>query len=122
MLMMKKKAQVPAYRVYVIGLKPEVLVSKKFREANPDYIAGKPCYYVGSTSHPPEVRAAKHRDAAAKKNGQKIYNSFAHSYYDGLRPSQYEKITAFSDRKSAEAAEEALALHLRKKGFAVWQK
>ena len=118
---MKKKVQVPAYRVYVIGLKKEVLASRKFLEANPGYVAGKPCYYVGSTSHAPEVRAAKHRDGAVDKNGRRIYNSFAHNYYDGLRPSQYEKIDAFSDRNSAVKAEEALAITLRRKGFGIWQ-
>lgn len=43
------------YYVYVIGLKPEVLQNRRFRDANPDYEDGQPCYYVGYSSKEPEI-------------------------------------------------------------------
>ena len=45
-----------AYSIYVIELKKGVLKHKKFKEANPNYIPGKPCVYVGYTSKTPEDR------------------------------------------------------------------
>ena len=43
------------YKVYVIRLKEDVITDDKkknklFRDANPNYKNGKPCYYVGYTS------------------------------------------------------------------------
>ena len=37
------------YHVYVIELSKDVLYEGKFRKANPDYVTGKPCVYVGMT-------------------------------------------------------------------------
>ena len=110
-----------SYRVYVIGLKPEVLQVKKFRDKNPDYVEGKACYYVGYTGTSPEVRAEIHRTGGLSKKGNKIFSRIANKYYDGLRKRQYEKIRPFSNANDAMEAEKALAEKLRKKGFAVWQ-
>ena len=35
------------HNVYVIELDMDVLYEPKFKKANPDYQAGKPCVYVG---------------------------------------------------------------------------
>ena len=35
------------HNIYVIELSQEVLKNRKFKEANPDYISGKPLAYVG---------------------------------------------------------------------------
>lgn len=35
--------------VSVIELDKDVLYESKFKKANPDYLAGKPCVYVGMT-------------------------------------------------------------------------
>jgi hypothetical protein len=37
------------HNVYVVELSPEVLQHARFRKANPDYDATKPCVYVGMT-------------------------------------------------------------------------
>ena len=49
------------HNIYVIELSQEVLTNKKFREANPDYISGKPLAYVGMTSRTPEARFEQHK-------------------------------------------------------------
>src|SRR5512143_3331988 len=49
------------YRVYVIELSKDVLYEGRFRKANPGYIAGKPCLYVGMTGLDPDVRFDKHK-------------------------------------------------------------
>ena len=51
------------YSIYVIELKKEVLKHRKFKEANPNYIPGKPCVYVGYTSKTPEERYQQHQGA-----------------------------------------------------------
>ena len=40
--------------VYVIELELKVLEHKKFRDANPAYVDGKKCFYVGMTGRTPE--------------------------------------------------------------------
>jgi len=122
LLMAKENKSRQRYCVYVIRLKPEVLKHKKFLRENPDYQEGKPCYYVGSSSRSPEERAEQHRDAAVNKNGKRLFNIYAHSYFNGLRPSKYRNVPPFEKRKDAEKAERDLAEKLRKKGFGVWQK
>ena len=49
------------YSVYVIELLKEVLYEAKFKKCNPDYIAGKPCVYVGMTGLDPDLRFDKHK-------------------------------------------------------------
>ena len=49
------------YHVYVIELSKDVLYESRFRNANPDYVAGKPCVYVGMTGLDPDVRFDKHK-------------------------------------------------------------
>ena len=44
------------HNVYVVELSPEVLQHARFRKANPDYDAVKPCVYVGMTGLSPEAR------------------------------------------------------------------
>ena len=107
------------YFVYVIKLKDSVLSKKKFREANPDYVQGKPCYYVGSTSKSPEVRAEEHQTGARNKRGR-LYSPIAKEFFDGLRPSKYKKYNPLSSQEKAEKKEMDLAEELRKKGYGVW--
>lgn len=82
------------YFVYVIGLKPEVLQSQRFRDANPYYQDGQPCYYLGYSSKQPEIRALEHRDAARNNRGR-LYSTIAHRYYDGLRPRKFKHLNPF---------------------------
>ena len=41
------------FTVYAIKLAPTVLTSRKFREANPDYVEGMECFYIGMTAKTP---------------------------------------------------------------------
>lgn len=107
------------YYVYVIRLKEEVLEKKKFREVNPDYKEGKPCYYVGSTGKTPEIRAEQHRTGARNKRGR-LYSPIAKDFFVGLRPSKYKKHNPISTQKGAVKKEKEIAEKLRGKGYAVW--
>src|SRR5258706_10497908 len=49
------------YHVYVVELSKEVLGEKRFIKANPGYISGKPCVYVGMTGLNPDLRFDKHK-------------------------------------------------------------
>ena len=50
------------HNIYVIELDKKVLEKKKFKDANPDYIEGSPCVYVGMTSKSPEERFKQHKE------------------------------------------------------------
>ncbi|MDA8695388.1 ribose-5-phosphate isomerase [Flavobacteriales bacterium] len=109
-----------AYCIYAIGLKTEVIERKRFLEANPNDVKGKPCHYVGSTSLSPEERAEQHRTAYRNSDGKKLFNTYAHEHFDGLRPRQYDRFNPSSTRKEAEQIEAELAVKLRKRGFGIW--
>ena len=49
------------YHVYVIELSKDVLYEGRFKKANPDYVLGKPCVYVGMTGLDPDLRFDKHK-------------------------------------------------------------
>lgn len=49
------------YHVYVIELSKDVLYEKRFVKANPGYVSGKPCVYVGMTGLDPDTRFDKHK-------------------------------------------------------------
>src|SRR5665811_2172357 len=49
------------YHVYVIELSSNVLLKPRFIKSNPNYVAGKPCVYVGMTGLDPDVRFDKHK-------------------------------------------------------------
>lgn len=109
------------YFVYVIRLDDEVLQKKKFREANPNYKEGKPCYYVGYSSKPPNERAEEHRTAKRNKRGR-LYSQIAHNFFVGLRPSKYKRYNPLPTQEKAKARERQLAEDLRSKGYGVWSK
>ena len=52
----------PTFTIYVIDLKKNVLLNRAFLAANPDYVRGKPCVYVGLTAHTAEKRFTQHID------------------------------------------------------------
>ena len=101
------------YSVYVVELAPEVLQHGRFRKANPNYDALKPCVYVGMTGIDPDVRFDKHK-AGIQANryvmlyGQRLlpelYTAYNPMPYDGARDMEVE-----------------LAIALREKGYGVWQ-
>jgi hypothetical protein len=101
-----------ARRLYVITLAPKVLERKEFRRANPGYVEGMPCLYVGITIHEPGDRFAQHKTG----------------YRSSKYPRQYgvelalELIEGFDAEGLTDAEKEAaLADWLRDQGCAVWQ-
>ena len=105
-----------SYRVYAIQLKKSVLESGKFRNANPDYQARKPCMYVGCTGKTIEERLADHLA------GGRTSNRYVLKYFKKLRPDVYQGIRPRRSIASAKKREVRLAEYLREKGWAVWQK
>ena len=47
--------------VYALELRKEILQKGWFTDANPDYVKGKMCLYVGETGHLPKCRASAHQ-------------------------------------------------------------
>jgi hypothetical protein len=101
------------YYVYVIRLDDAVLKSRKFRRCNPDMIPSLPCFYVGQSCQPPEIRFWQH------KKGYKG-NRFAKEFGLGLCPRLYESFNPIGTRKEAEIIEAKLTESLRIKGHGVW--
>ena len=101
------------YYVYVIRLDTAVLKSPKFRRHNPDVTPTLPCFYVGQSSHPPEIRFWQH------KEGYKG-NRFVKDFGLGLCPQLYERFNPIGTRKEAEMIEAKLTENLRSKGHGVW--
>ena len=109
----KKAAQSGKRRnLYIITLHPDVLESSCFRTANPDYIEGMPCVYVGLTIHDPGDRYEQHKSGyRSSKYPRKYGVELALDLMDG-----------FDDAGLSEQEREpALATWLRGQGFAVWQ-
>ena len=107
------------YYIYVINLIEEVLTIKKFRDANPNYIEGKACYYVGSTGKSPRERSEEHRLGFTKEGKKARKNNYAHKFHNGLTQ-RYASKNPLKTREEAESMEAYVAERLRSKGFAVW--
>lgn len=101
------------YSVYVIELSSDVLREGKFARANPGYVAGKPCVYVGMTGLDPDIRFDKHMAGIQ-------HNSYVLRYGLHLLPDLYEGYNPMS-YKAAVDMEIELGISLREAGFAVWQ-
>ena len=109
----KPRGKRPHYHVYVVELDPAILARKKFRDANPRYVTGKPCVYVGMTGLTPTVRFRNH------KRGYKA-NPFVRDYGWELRPDLYPDGNPFRYAEGLRQ-EEYVARELRKLGYGVWQ-
>jgi len=101
------------HNVYVIALSPDVWYEPKFRRANPDYVVGLPCVYVGMTGLTPDVRFDKHKAGIQA-------NRFAQEYGLRLMPELYAVYNPMPYRGAAEMEVE-LAISLREAGYGVWQ-
>jgi hypothetical protein len=102
------------YNIYVIELDPAVLKEKRFLEANPTYLPGKLCVYVGMTARSPEERFEQHlrgyKSARyVRKYGQRLRPRLFRSH----NPMTYEEACAMEREK---------ARRLRNRGYGVWQK
>jgi len=102
-----------ASSVYVIRLDAAVLNDRRFRAANPGYVEGSPCVYVGATGLSPEKRFANH------KSGHKA-NWYAQKYGAGLIPELFLHLNPMTHQRAL-ATEISLAEELRQEGFGVWQ-
>lgn len=103
------------YRVYVIRLDESVwAVHLNYREANPQYQAGNPHVYVGSTGRTPEERLVSHRQ------GGRHASRIVTLYGKELLHAAYEALPTYPDRTSAEVCEQELAEALKGLGWGVW--
>jgi hypothetical protein len=101
------------YNVYVVELASSVIFEPRFAKANPDYVAGMPCVYVGMTGLSPDVRLDKHKAGIQA-------NRFVTQYGLRLVPQLYEMYNPMP-YDGARDMEVELAIALREKGFGVWQ-
>ena len=99
--------------LYVIALDPEVLNSSRFRKRNPDYVEGKPCSYVGTSFHAPDMRYGQHKEGVRA-------NKYARKFGLYLQRRHCDDLGEIS-REQTEEIEAKKAMELRSKGWAVWQ-
>ena len=109
----RKRAQRFHHSVYVILLSKDVLYERKFVKCNPGYDPEKPCVYVGMTGQSPDVRFDKHKAGLKSNKYARLYGQrLMPELYDCYNPMPYE---------AALDMEIELAIHLREKGYGVWQ-
>jgi hypothetical protein len=99
--------------VYVVLLSSDVLDEPRFRKANPDYVFGKPCVYVGMTGLSPDERFDKHKAGIRS-------NRFVRRYGLRLLPGLYEVYNPMP-YEAARDMEVELGIGLREQGYGVWQ-
>jgi predicted GIY-YIG superfamily endonuclease len=101
------------YHVYVIELSKDVLYTGRFKKANPTYVTGKPCVYVGMTGLDPDVRFDKHKAGIQS-------NRYVMEFGLRLLPELYEVYNPMP-YDGARDMEVELAIGLREAGYGVWQ-
>ena len=101
------------YHVYVVELSPEVLRHPRFVRANPGYVTGKPCVYVGMTGLDPDVRFDKHKAGIQA-------NRYVTQFGQRLLPELYELYNPLT-YDEARSLEVELGIDLRESGYGVWQ-
>ena len=101
------------YHVYVVQLSPDVLYNARFMRANPGYVVGKPCVYVGMTGLDPDVRFDKHKAGIQA-------NRFVREFGLRLLPELYELYNPMT-YDEARSLEVELGIDLRESGYGVWQ-
>jgi hypothetical protein len=101
--------------LYLIELDQRVASEPSFRAANPNYIPGMPCFYVGSTSLTPQERFEQH--TSGRKNASRIAFLFGRK----LRMDLVSSSGTTLPRAWALKAEARLARELRAKHCGAWQ-
>lgn len=108
------------YRVYVVELSKRVFTEhRRFREANPQFNGVLECLYVGMTSKTAKERLHQHKTGYRNVKGHKLSSNIVQKYGMYLRPSLTNHIPLMN-RSDAIQKEAALALELRRQGYAVW--
>jgi hypothetical protein len=103
---------VSPYTIYVIRLKRTVLDDGRFIERNPEYVAGKPCVYVGMTYLTCDARLEQHK---AGIHSARIVKKFGKSCIHRLC-----RRTKPISRRHGLKREAKLAASLKEKGWGVW--
>src|ERR1035437_5355444 len=103
----------PHCQVYVIELDESVATDPVFRKANPRYVPGSPCYYVGMTSLTPEERFRQHVDGT--RNSSRIAAFGLRLRMDLVANKKPVRRTWAMER------ERSLARALRSGGCGAWQ-
>jgi len=120
--------------LYVMIVDPTIMEKKKFREANPDYVEGMPCFYVGKTEHVPRCRQSQHQGKQkgtwrcyCGKEGTTNTLEFWHKpstvvkdYTEGFLKADLFRDWNPVEPEVAEEREAELAAHLRKQGYGIW--
>jgi hypothetical protein len=101
------------YHIYAIRLDDAVLRRRAFLEHNPGYVAGKPCYYIGSSIHPPAVRFEKHKSGVKASRWVRDFGLWVTA--GKCREVELE------GRDEPARSERQYADRLRKKGYGIWQ-
>lgn len=112
------------YHVYVIALKSEFGTTAKARRANPGFLPGRRCYYVGYTSRTPGRRYIQHMAGGLSQKGHNLASKVVHKFGvfpQGLKPEIFEVYNPIRTKAEAEKVEKWLAEKLRKEGHCVWQ-
>ena len=101
------------FSIYVVELDPAVMADKRFAAANPGYIEGKPCVYVGMTGLTPEKRLEQHM------TGYKAAR-LVRKYGVRLKPRLYRSHNPLTHEEAREMEVEK-ARRLKNRGYGVWQ-
>ena len=101
------------HHVYVVELSPDVLYEARFKKANPDYIPGQPCVYVGMTGLDPDLRFDKHKAGIQS-------NRYVEKFGLRLLPELYAVYNPMPYAAACEMEVE-LGIALRQAGYGVWQ-
>ncbi|MFC3107794.1 hypothetical protein ACFQAT_06145 [Undibacterium arcticum] len=101
------------HNVYVVELSKDVLYEARFKKANPDYVSGKPCVYVGMTGLSPDQRFDKHKAGIQS-------NKYVFEHGLRLLPALYEMYNPMPYGGACDMEVE-LAIGLREAGYGVWQ-
>ena len=101
------------YHVYVVELSSDVLRNARFLRANPGYVTGKPCVYVGMTGLDPDVRFDKHKAGIQS-------NRYVQEFGLRLLPQLYALYNPLT-YDEARSLEVELGIDLREGGYGVWQ-
>lgn len=111
--MKRRRAATRTYHLYAIRLDEAVLARRAFREHNPGYVPGKPCYYVDSSVYPPAVRFEKHKSGVRASRWVRDFG-----LHVAARKCRHVEL-AGPDQPAR--AEREYAERLRAKGYGIWQ-
>ncbi len=104
----------PQCTLYVIELDSAVSTEPRFAAANPHWVPGMPCLYVGMTSLPLEERFRQH--VSGLKNSSQLVRRYGLRLRSDLAP-----VMKPVKRTWALERERRFARRCRLSGFAVWQ-